>query len=119
MRFLALDVGSRRTGVAYGDTDIGIPFPLETIEHSTLQELYEVIRNFIEERSVDRLIIGLPLLPSGDEGEQVEYVRSFLPLLDDFPYELVDERYTTPKGQNGDGDSHAACQILSVILDRQ
>ena len=119
MRYLALDIGSRRTGVAYAESDMGIPFPLETIQHTSLEELEQEVHRLLQDRSVDRVIIGLPLLPSGEEGEQVEYVRSFLPFLEGIPYELVDERYTTPKGQNGDGDSHAACQILSVILDRQ
>jgi len=117
VKYLALDVGSRRTGVAYGESSMGIAHPLETIKHYSLEELATRVRTLIEDRSVEHLVIGLPRLPSGDEGEQAEFVRSLLPLLDGFPYTLIDERHTTPKGQEGDGDSHAACQILTVKLD--
>ncbi len=117
MRYLALDIGSRRTGVAYGESSLGIAHPLETITHTSLEELHSRIEPLLKERKVDHLVIGLPRLPSGDEGEQARFVRSFLPLIGDFPYSLIDERHTTPKGQEGDGDSHAACQILTVKLD--
>ncbi|MEN9561714.1 MAG: Holliday junction resolvase, partial [Candidatus Parcubacteria bacterium] len=40
MRYLALDIGLRRTGVAYGD-DNRIALPLDTLEHDSMQELHE------------------------------------------------------------------------------
>ena len=35
MRYLALDVGTRRTGIAYLDEDVGVPLPLNTINHTS------------------------------------------------------------------------------------
>lgn len=117
MRYIALDIGQRRTGVAYAESGLGVPFPLETITHTSLEELYTKLKPLLEERSIDEIIIGLPLLPSGDEGSQAEFVRSFSSLLGDFPHEFLDERYTTSREKISDGDARSACEILTVKLD--
>ncbi|MDD5470106.1 MAG: Holliday junction resolvase RuvX, partial [Candidatus Peribacteraceae bacterium] len=59
---LALDIGTKRTGVAYLDESVGIPLPLESIAHRNERELVQAVQTLVTERGVDRLIIGLPLL---------------------------------------------------------
>ena len=124
MRTLALDVGTRHTGVAYMDSEVGIPLPLDTIDHGTRDELIDAVVKLIAERRVDEVIVGLPLLPSGDEGAQVRESRSVADELQrrGFAVEMRDERYTTPKSSRGeggvpasnfDGNAAAACALLS------
>ena len=125
MRFLALDIGTRRTGVAFLDTDTGIPLPLDTIHHSSSEELLKRVDEIAKARSIDRLIIGLPLLLSGEEGSQSGYVRDVAAALGKHGWQIafVDERYTTDrkgKGSRGDSeksieydrDAAAACALL-------
>ena len=114
MHLLALDIGTRRTGVAFADTDIGIPLSLDTITHSSFSELEDRVLSLLEEKKIDRIIIGLPLLPSGDEGAQVRIVRSFADRLEKtgIPLSFLDERYTTPKNGSSDSETAAACSML-------
>jgi putative Holliday junction resolvase len=123
IRYLALDIGTRRTGVAYGDDETGIPLPLETIKHTSEEELITSIQKLCSERNVDLVLVGLPLLPSGDEGSQSSYVHSMVEKLIELglKVELIDERYTSPRkggsdSQKTDPDAAAACAILAVKL---
>jgi putative Holliday junction resolvase len=127
MRYLAFDIGAARTGVAFLDTAVGIPLPLETIKAS-LGELPARIENIARERDVTGLVLGLPLLPSGKEGSQVTLVRSVAENLETrgFAVHFVDERYTTPRAGSraraypgreppGDPDARAACALLEAF----
>lgn len=125
MRYLALDIGKRRTGVAFFDDATGVPLPLDTIEHRTEKQLIEHVKKLFAERSIDCMVVGLPLLPSGTEGSQVEYVREIADTLQDMGMKVVfqDERYTTATGKRQpdiakriDGDAAAACEILGSYL---
>ncbi len=75
MRLLGLDIGMRRTGVAYFEDATGIVLPLQTITTGDPAVLVKSIQDLCEARRIDRLVIGLPRLPSGEEGEQAEFVR--------------------------------------------
>lgn len=121
MKYLGLDIGTRRTGVAIADSDVGVSLALETIGHRSEEELIDAVVTLAHERSVQELVLGLPLLPSGDEGAQVTVVRSTAARLEEkgFIVHLLDERYSTPRpGEHGDPDSSSACQILQVFLER-
>ena len=124
MRTLALDIGRKKTGVAYLDDATGIALPLDTLHHASSEEMLGGVRTLMQDRRIDVLVVGLPKLPSGDEGEQAAFVRSLLPSLGAFGarVELRDERYTTPKRSGHkhtiapseyDGDAAAACALLS------
>ena len=118
MRILSLDIGRRRTGVAFADDAINVPMALNTLHHRSVEQLVEQVGELIHEKSIDELLIGLPLLLSGIEGEQVEFVRSCADQLERFglPIAFLDERYTTVKGGELDGDAVAACDLLTTYL---
>ncbi|MDO8468612.1 MAG: Holliday junction resolvase RuvX [Candidatus Peribacter sp.] len=113
-RILAIDLGTKRTGVAYLDEDIQIPLPLETLHHDSVSSLVEQLALLIAERHIDRLIVGLPLLPSGEEGSQARLVRSVFEQMVSrgWSVTLKDERYTTPRGKSADPDALAALNLL-------
>ena len=128
MRYLALDVGTRRTGVAYLDSNIGIPLPLDTILHTSEKQVIDAVMTIIRERKIDRVIVGLPLLPSGVEGSQAAESRKIGMALQTagITVDYRDERYTTPAPsqhknalptQKIDGDAAAACALLSGKID--
>lgn len=112
----ALDVGTRRTGVAFLDPRVGFPLPLETVKHQSPEDLLARIVELGAARSCTDAIVGLPLLPSGVEGSQAALVRAFATLLEEKGWSVTfrDERYTTLKRTSSDGDARAALALFSM-----
>jgi putative Holliday junction resolvase len=125
MRVLALDVGTKMTGVAIGDTDTGIPLPRPTIEHHSPEELADTVQKLVEEEGIEKIVIGLPMLSSGDEGKQAQWSRRCGDLIVERcqmdSVEYFDERHTNKSAigpDSQDPHSQAACAILGVVLER-
>ena len=74
-RLLGLDVGERRIGVAVSEG--GIAVPLTIIEHrDRATDLARIVETARAEHA-SAIVVGLPLQPSGDEGEQARLTRRF------------------------------------------
>ena len=76
-----------------------------------------------EEQGVDRVVVGLPVSLSGEEGAQAAKAREFAGRLSealDVPVELHDERLTTRLAERSGGsappDSRAAAHLLESYL---
>ncbi len=125
MHLLALDIGMKRTGVAFGDTKSGILMALQTIHHESTSELVKKVEEIIQQKRIEELIVGLPLLPSGEEGKQASIIRNAADEIvkkTGVSLEYIDERYTTKtmlKGLKTDPDARAACSLLHVKMDRK
>lgn len=121
MILLGLDIGTKRTGVAYADTSAGFVMALDTIHHTTVDELLARVVQIANEKKASEIIVGLPRLPQGDEGSQATFVRSVVESLKakiSVPLTLVDERYSSyGAGAGTDPDAKAACEMLSLALD--
>lgn len=113
-RILALDIGTKRTGVAFLDEDIAVPLPLSTIQHRSVSDLLSQVAALMQERKIDRLIVGLPLLPSGERGKQARLVEEVAERMQErgWTVTLKDERYTSPRGKTDDPDAIAALNLL-------
>ena len=72
---LGLDVGTRRIGVAYGDTEVKIAAPLDAIENdgNALDKLAKLVARM----NVSTVVVGLPRNSSGGETKQSQYSRQF------------------------------------------
>ncbi len=96
MRFLSIDLGDKRTGLAVGDSETGVVSPLTVLEVSLNVAqgdlLLEAIARASEEQlgparrpgtpgarldSPGELVIGLPLNMDGTEGPRAKLVRAF------------------------------------------
>lgn len=119
---LALDVGERRTGVAMTDTTAGFIVALPTLQHEDKSERLQKILSLARERRAGSVILGLPLLPQGEEGEQARDIRGLEKDLQTagLSVKLIDERYTTlPQNLTGDSDAASACKLLEIVLDQR
>ena len=67
-RILALDPGHSRTGIALSDPEGCLATPLETVSAPPGRLVTHVLE-LIARHQVTAVVIGLPRLPSGDEGE--------------------------------------------------
>ena len=78
LRFLAIDYGTKRIGLAVGDDDARIASPLETVEaRGTVADHVRQILSEAEAYAVDAFVLGLPLNTDGREAEQARITRRF------------------------------------------
>ncbi len=122
MRVLALDHGTARIGCAISDPSGTLATPLPVIE----PPLPSAVADLVAEHGVERVVVGLPLHLSGEEGSQAALARSFraeLEVLVEVPVEVYDERLTTRMaeasrraGATAASDSLAAAHLLEAYL---
>lgn len=120
-RYLALDVGERRIGLAVGDKGGGIARPLRTLRRRSVRADVAAIADVARREEVTALLIGLPLTLRGEEGPQAARVRRFAEACAalGLPVEVHDERFTTSEaGIQGarDVDAGAASILLEAYL---
>ena len=124
MRYLALDVGDRRIGLAVGDDAFGLARPLRTLARRSLEADLATLRELIAKEEVGALVIGLPLTLRGDDGPQAQRVRRFAEACAalGLPVDLYDERFTTAEAVHrgaADLDAGAATVLLEDFLSRR
>ncbi len=120
-RYLALDVGERRIGLAVGDEGGGIARPLPTLRRRATAHDVTAIGDVARQEEVSALLIGLPLTLRGEEGPQAARVRRFADACAalGLPVELYDERFTTSEASlrgAADVDAGAAAILLEDFL---
>ncbi len=119
---LALDYGAARCGCAVSDPSGTLVRPLSAIEPPDPNRIAELVR----ELEAERVVVGLPVTLSGDEGVQARASREFAAELGeslDVTVETYDERLTTTmaartarEGARADEDSLAAAHLLESYL---
>jgi len=72
MRWLGVDVGTVHVGLAISDVDERIVVPLEIVPANVA---FPAIRSIVLRENIQGIVVGLPLLPSGDEGRSVRMAR--------------------------------------------
>jgi putative holliday junction resolvase len=96
---LALDVGTRRLGVAVSDPTGTVASPLATIPRRTPAEDAATLATLATTHGATTVVAGLPVTLSGQEGPAAKAVRAYLdelrPLLPGLAFELADERLST------------------------
>jgi putative Holliday junction resolvase len=124
VRYLALDVGDRRIGLAVGDEDHGLVRPLPTLRRQSVAKDLEHVRAVARAENVQAVVIGLPLTERGDEGYQATRIRRFADAAAalGLPVELYDERFTSSEALirgARDVDAGAATILLEDYLARR
>ena len=134
-RLAALDVGDKRIGVAVSDALRLTAQPVGTVERRSLAADCLAIERLLSEYDIEKIVAGLPLNPSGSEGEQADRVRHFCKrYVAETGRELVfqDERFSSAEGdrmliqaglrrnrRREVRDRVAAALILQAWLDSQ
>lgn len=132
-RLLALDLGSKRIGLAVSDQSRFIATPKLILNRQSNQKDFVKIKNFIEENQVVGIIIGLPVNLDGTAIAMTEFAKKFAENFDKFlenkfPIFLFDERFSSSEARsfnvselsrknNKFIDDIAASLILQHFLD--
>jgi len=130
---MAIDVGTRRIGIAVSD-----PLGMIAKPHSTIarnRDAFRKIKQIADEMEITEIIIGLPLHLNGSESKQSADVRNFSARLSEVcpvPSRFKDERLTSVEAEErladrrGDWKKHkglidqfAAAEILQDYLNQR
>jgi putative Holliday junction resolvase len=134
MRFLGIDYGTRRIGLAIGD-ELGVATPIPALVEADLAARRLALAAVMKQRRIDEIVIGYPLNMDGTAGykaKETDVVAAALRAEFGLPVHLVDERLTShiaEQGMNqkqlreirakGIVDSRAAAMILQDYLDQR
>ena len=97
-RFLGIDHGNKRVGLALSDPMKIIAKPFKTLTYSNSADLMNALKDIIESESVERIVLGLPKGMKGQDTVQTEVVMNFADQLKaqlDIPIQLIDERLSS------------------------
>ena len=98
VRFIGLDLGSKRIGVSICDERQSIATPFKTINKTNTNDLIDQLRIIIEENNIGGIIVGNPVNMDGSLGrssQSVNDVASNISKNIDLPVILWDERLST------------------------
>ena len=97
-RILAVDWGERRIGLAVSDPEGIIATGLDTV-HATIEEVAVArVAQVATDQEVSRIVVGMPLLMSGERGDAAEHAQRFADALaarTGLPVDTYDERLTS------------------------
>jgi len=136
VRYLAIDLGDKRTGFAAGDDVVGLVQPLAVVEAPSRAAQLQASLKAIDEYGPNAVVIGLPFNMDGTEGPRARLVREFaaelsarLPRFPRVAIEFHDERlssFAAEERLKRTGRTHgekkalrdalAACAILEDFL---
>lgn len=149
MTWLGIDLGDARVGLALSDPELTFAHPIGNIQvHGDSFRAIEDVICMIEDEDVDHVIVGLPLLLSGEEGKSAKkarrwannlakrinaYMETGETALERVPeIEMMDERLTTvsahrqlrqaniaERGHRPVVDQQSAVVILQAALDKR
>ena len=97
-KYLGVDYGDKRTGLAECDASGLIAGGIGTISEGGMKNTAERVAHEAESRGCKKIVVGLPKNMDGTEGFRAEAVRAFgdiLASLTDIPVEYYDERMST------------------------
>jgi len=128
MKYLALDYGSAKIGVAIGDSETRIASPFIILKND--KNFLSNLKKIIKTEEIDELVVGLPQGLQSQESKQYQHVNYFVKLLKselDKKIIVQDEKLTSKQAQtllkgakhkSGDDDV-AAMLILQGFLDQK
>jgi len=100
---LALDLGEKRIGVAVSDATRTIATALSVIQRTSRAADFAAIGRFLAEQRANLLVVGLPIMLDGTEGEKAAWVRDYAADLGQHvhaPIVFTDEAFTTVQAEN-------------------
>jgi len=121
---LGFDYGTKRIGVAVGNSLTGSAQAMSVIQNINSEQTLQKIKELIHEWQPNCLVVGLPMHPDGAEHGMTKHSRSFgQELTRQFgkPVHFVDERYSSvlleqDAQYQGSVDSHAAGLLLEQFF---
>lgn len=119
-RVLGLDLGDVRIGVAISDPERRLAVPLGTIHTGAPADL-KAVASLVRDNDVSLVVVGHPLLLSGDAGERARHAEAFADALRsvlEVPVVLQDERLSTVEADRALREAGASGARRRAAVDR-
>ena len=103
MRYLGIDFGIKRVGLAISDPEGRMAFPLTTIVRTTRDDFFARLMQIIQEKNIESIVVGLPIGLNGQETLTTRQVHNFIASLKrrtDLPIHPVNEALTSYEAEN-------------------
>ena len=131
MKILALDIGTKRVGVAVSDAEGSVAFPREALVWKNKAAFLKRVQAIVQEEKIGMIVLGLPLDENNEATEWSEKIQALgmkLSGLTELPVHFIDEFQTSREARTkipfrrdrrkkGDDDSLAAQIILERYLE--
>jgi putative Holliday junction resolvase len=111
MRYLAIDHGQKRTGLAVSDASETLVSPYSVIETTCEAELLRRILDVMKTEEIEAVVVGLPVNMDGTEGTRVKQVKQFV--------EKLRQQTSKPKKKKKRLDAIAAATILQSFFGKE
>ncbi len=99
-RILAIDYGTKRTGIAVSDPMKIIASGLDTVPTT---EIFNFLTAYLKDEEVETFVVGEPMYPDGNPAQiahlVVGFVRNLKKLFPHIPVVMQDERYTSEEAK--------------------
>lgn len=124
-KLLALDLGSKRTGVSVSDNGQQVAFLRNEIHHENNEDLFRQLAELLEGETIVGLVVGYPLKLNGEKSPQTEKTEIQIQAIQEqfnLPMATVDERYTSQEAKTPKMkvvDSRSAQILLENFLFSQ
>ena len=102
MKILGIDYGDRYIGFAESDPLEIISSALEAVGIKSMKEAVSVTENIVKRDNIGHIVIGLPLMTDGSEGDRASKTRAFgrvVSRVTGLSVDYVDERFTTAEAE--------------------
>jgi putative Holliday junction resolvase len=119
MRYIGIDLGTRRIGLAFGD-ELGVATPLAALTAADPGERRSALLQVIRDRRADEIVIGHPLNMDDTVGPKAKEAELFAAQLSTElgkPVHLVDERLTSYEAESSIAKSKRRAVRASGIID--
>lgn len=129
MKYLGIDYGEKKIGLAIGDDEMSIATPLEIVEETDRGKFAYYLNALIAQEDIGVLIVGIPEMSKERHKGHYEKVKEFSNFLQNnspIPVIEVDESFTTKQaghllgtGSHGRDDAVAAMLLVQGYLDKK
>ena len=120
MRYLGIDYGKKRIGLAISDPEGRLAFP-----YGRVRDIAGVVK-IAEQEGIEKIVIGVPTLWHGGQSVQMKIVERFAAALGHavkleigFENEMFTSKIAERSSPKDKADAAAATLILQSYLDRQ
>ncbi len=120
-RYICLDYGDKRIGVAFSDLTGTIATSYEVYHTTSPEKDIEYISNLAKNQEATKIILGLPLNADGTENERTRLTYDFAKKISEFsglPVDFCDERFSSLEAEEILKEAKLPWQERKKIIDK-